>query len=142
MPWYEFAASCGCTLETYLPVSQFNAVQHCTHGTAMERVIGAPLLVKVAQDIAYDSPIDGSVITSWHARQEDLKRHDCVPYDPEMKRDHERRQDENDRQLEHAVEATVEEVIEKMPTKQRGRLYSELAEQGVETVYARSTKGA
>lgn len=142
MPWYEYAAACGCTLETYLPISQYHEAQRCTHGTVMERVIGAPLMVKVAQDIAYDSPIDGTVITSWHARQEDLKRHNCVPYDPEMKKDQERRLQEQDRQLDAAVDETVEAAVSRMPTRTRGRLYSELTEQGVDAQLVRSTKGA
>jgi hypothetical protein len=138
MPLYEWKCQDGCYVETYLTVFQHSGGQVCQqHGHVMEQVIGAPLMVKVKPDIAYDSPIDGTVITSWQARQEDLKRHNCVEYDPEMKRDYERSMDANDRQLEQAVETSVEEVIEKMPTAKRGRLYSELMEQGVDTVYER-----
>lgn len=108
----------------------------------MDLVIGAPLMVKVEPTIAYDSPIDGQHITSWHARREDLKRHDCVEYDPEMKTDYVRGIEARDKQLDQSVDAHVEAAIERMPTKQRGRLYSELTEQGVDLEYARSTKGA
>lgn len=140
MPMYQFRSSCGCTYECFLSLKSYNEVQRCTHGNVMERVIGAPLLVKVQPDIGYDSPIDGQHITSWAARQEDLKRHDCVPYDEGMKKDHERRMAEDDERLERAVDEDVEAAIEKMPTPKRAKLYSELAEQGMDTEYARSTK--
>lgn len=32
----------------------------------------------------YQSPIDGSPITSRHARREDLKKNGCVPYEESM----------------------------------------------------------
>lgn len=140
MPWYEYVALDGCRFETYLPVSRYKEVQFCQHGDLMEQVIGAPLMVKVEPTIAYDSPIDGQHITSWHARREDLKRHDCVEYDPEMKKDYLRGIEERDRQLDRSVDAHVEAAIERMPTKQRGRLHSELVEQGMDAQYER--KGA
>lgn len=32
----------------------------------------------------YTSPIDGRLITTRHERREDLKRNNCVPYEPSM----------------------------------------------------------
>jgi hypothetical protein len=32
----------------------------------------------------YQSPIDGRPITTRHARREDMKRNDCVEYEPSM----------------------------------------------------------
>jgi hypothetical protein len=104
-----------------------------------EQIITAPLLVKVAQDVCYDSPIDGRPITSWEARREDLKRSNCRPYDPEMKTDAARYRKAQDDALEASIDQHVEETIEKMPTAQRGKLYSELTEQGVQVEYVRST---
>lgn len=40
----------------------------------------APLLIKPMPD--YRSPVDGKLITSRHARREDLKRSGCVEWDP------------------------------------------------------------
>lgn len=41
---------------------------------------------QVIHDIEpYESPIDGKVISGRAARREDLKKHDCIPYD-EIKR--------------------------------------------------------
>lgn len=103
-------------------------------------MITAPLLVTAAPDVCYDSPIDGRPITSWQARQEDLKRHGCRPYDPEMKTDAARFRQAQDDALDRSIEVQVEETIEKMPTAKRGKLYSELTSQGFGLDYARTTK--
>jgi hypothetical protein len=143
MPMYSYRASCGCRYECFLPLKQFSEVQRCsTHGNVMERVIGAPLLVKAQPDIAYDSPIDGHHVTSWHGRREDLKKNGCIEYDEEMKNDYHRRIAESERQLDEAMGETVEEALEKMPTAKRAKLYSELTEQGMDIEYTRTTKGA
>jgi hypothetical protein len=97
------------------------------------------LLVRAAQDVCYDSPIDGRPITSWDARQEDLKRSNCRPYDPEMKTDAARFRKEQDAALDQSIDAHVEQAIEKMPTAQRGKLYSELTSQGIGLDYTRTT---
>jgi hypothetical protein len=106
-----------------------------------ERIITAPLLVKAAQDVCYDSPIDGRPITSWDARREDMKRSNCRPYDPEMKTDAARFRKEQDAALDQSIETHVERAIEKMPTAKRGKLMSELTAQGVGVEYVRSTIG-
>ena len=68
-----------------------------------------------------------------------MKRHDCVEYDPEMKKDYERRIKESDEHLDRLVDAHVEESIEKMPTAKRAQLYSEMTEQGMSADVVRST---
>jgi hypothetical protein len=102
-------------------------------------MITAPLLVKAAPNICYDSPIDGSHITSWDARREDLKRNGCREYDPEMKTDYHQRIKDSEAKLDATIEAHVEEAIEKMPTAKRGKLYSELTDQGVQADVIRTT---
>lgn len=143
MPLYEYTCPLGCTVDMFLTIKQHGTVQHCdSHSMPMEQVIGAPLMVKVEPTIAYDSPIDGRHITSWAARREDMARNNCIEYDPEMKKDAERRAQEEDQRLDASVEETIEAAIEKMPTKKRGQLYSEMTEQGFDTELVRSTKGA
>ncbi len=105
----------------------------------MEVVIGAPLLVKTAADVCYDSPIDGRPITNWQARQEDLKRNNCRPYDPEMKTDAARVRKEAEDKLDQQVDVTVESAIEKMDGRTRGKLASELLDQSADVNVVRST---
>lgn len=80
----------------------------------------------VQRDICYDSPIDGRPITNKFARLEDLKRNNCIEYDPGMKQDAARRREESDRKLDSSVEQSVERAYEAMPTKQREKLAAEL----------------
>ena len=105
----------------------------------MEQIISAPTMVKVAQDICYDSPIDGRPITSWSAREEDLKRNHCRPYDPAMKQDAERFRNESQAKVEAAMDETVAEAITKMTTKERGKLYTDLTEKGLTADIIRTT---
>jgi hypothetical protein len=87
--------------------------------------------------VCYDSPIDGTPITSWAAREEDLKKHGCRPYDPEMKTDYTNRLKREDEALDAAVHATGEEAVEKMPTAKRAKLASDLLDKGAQIEYAR-----
>lgn len=98
---------------------------------AAVRVFTAPIMVKASQDVCYDSPVDGRHITSHAARQEDLKRNGCIEYDPEMKKDHERRQRESNEKLDAAVEETVCREIAKMPKRKKDQLVKEVVGQGV-----------
>lgn len=110
-----------------------------TCGMLAEQVIGAPLLVKAAQNVMYDSPITGLPITSWEAHREDLKRSGCRPYDPEMKKDAERFRKEKADELDKSIELHVEETVEKMPSAKRAKLASELIDQGIGADVVRTT---
>lgn len=90
-----------------------------------ERTLYAPL-VFVQRDICYDSPIDGRHITNKHARIEDLARSGCIEYDPEMKKDSQRRIKQSDDALDKSVGEYVHEQFNKMPTAKRERLANEL----------------
>jgi hypothetical protein len=105
----------------------------------MEVIIQPPLLVKASPDVCYDSPIDGTPITSMAQRREDLARHDCIPYDPGMKQDATRRVKEQDEALDQAIERDVERAIETMPTTKRGQLLRDIVDKGETIEYARST---
>ena len=98
-----------------------------------------PAMIKVCADVSYDSPIDGTPITSWAARQEDLKRSNCRPYDPEMKTDAAHRRKAEEAALDTLIETHAEQVTEKMTTAQRGKIYSELTEQGTTAEIVRTS---
>jgi hypothetical protein len=98
---------------------------------AAVRIFTPPIMVKASQDICYNSPIDGRPITSQAARRDDLARHGCIPYDPEMKTDADRKQRERQDSLDRAVEATVAREITKMPTAKKAQLRKEVMNQGL-----------
>lgn len=98
---------------------------------AAVRIFTAPA-INVSPDIAYDSPIDGTHITTYAARKEDLKRHDCIPYDPEMKKDAARRQAERQAAFDQHIDRTVGETIAKMPSKKKAQLRKEVVNMGMD----------
>ncbi len=142
MPNYVYLCRAGHQYQRFSTVSEHSPVSVCECGQQATQVITAPTLVKVAADICFDSPIDGRPITSHDAWREDLKRNDCVPYDPEMKTDAKRRIEDEDAKLDASIDAHVEEAIEKMPTAKRAQLWSEMKEQGMTADVVRSTPGA
>ena len=138
MPLYSFRCQQGCDEERYLPLAEYDSAQVCaTHREMMWRTISAPLMLKVQPDVRYNSPVDGRHITSMNAHREDLKRNNCVAYDPEVKTDSKRRQRESEESLAREVSDTVESFVEKLPTKRRGQLMSEMTERGQDIAFAR-----
>ena len=141
MPFYVYRCPNQHRFELFLTVADHVETWACLEcPERAQQVITAPVMVTAAPDVCYDSPIDGRPITSWQARQEDLKRHQCSPYDPEQKTDAARRRTEHEAALDQSVETFVERTIEQMPTAQRGRLYSEVTEQGTDLTIERTTR--
>jgi hypothetical protein len=137
MPFYDYSCPDGHLFTKYFSVSNHVGELYCDCGELAKQIISSPAMVKVAPSIAYDSPIDGRPITTWAAREEDLKRNNCRPYDPEMKTDAANYRKEQQAKLEAALDETVAETITKMPTKDRGKLYADLTEKGEDIVVER-----
>jgi len=132
MPTYSYRCSDGHTTLMMVPVSLYQATVPCeTCAEIAERVFTAPILVKVAQDVHYASPVTGQPVQSHAARREDMARHGCVEYDPEMKKDVDRRRDESMQALEAGIEETVYEEMAKMSSAQKAKLASEVIDQGL-----------
>jgi putative FmdB family regulatory protein len=125
VPTYEYrCGGCGSARDAYRTVEQRNDAPVCC-GQGMERQISR-VMGFVQADIRYDSPIDGRPITNKQMRLEDLARSNCQPYDPEMKKDAERRRKEAEAKLEKAVDETVEREIHAMTPRKRESLIGEL----------------
>ncbi len=56
-----------------------------------------------------------------------------------MKHDQDRRIKAMDTDMDRSIERTAEELVEKLPTKKRGELLSEMTEQGKDIVFERRT---
>lgn len=127
MPTYEYSCdSCGKRFDMTLPLSQYNTPQMCVCGILARKMLSAPS-VFVPKDICYDSPIDGRPITNMRERIEDLKRADCVPWEPGIKQDGERRKRETEAALDAAIDTSVDQFIESLPCDKRISLANELA---------------
>ena len=140
MPTYDFECGIGHCFERFLPLSHYDEAQRCACGSAATKVFLKPPMGFVQRDCVYDSPIDGRPITSWAQRREDLARNGCQEYDPEMKKDAARFRAQQDAKLERAVDETVEETIEKMPSRKKELLERELSA-GADIDVVRSTRG-
>jgi putative FmdB family regulatory protein len=135
VPIYEYVCPEGHRFERVLKVADCGVPQACECGLGSQKVLSPPM-VFVSQEIRYESPIDGKVITTKQQRQDDLARHGCIPYDPEMKKDAARRQVESEKKLEAAMDATIEKTIHEMPSRKREKLTAEL-QGGVTADYVR-----
>ena len=80
----------------------------------------------VRPDVHYQSPIDGRVIRSQSERIDDMRRNGCIEYDPEMKKDTIRRDQEVERALDSSIDVEVEKNFLKMPSAKKERLAAEL----------------
>lgn len=139
MPTYSYHCACGLSWLAYRTLASFQPHLTCECGLEGDLVITAPVLVKAQSDCRYDSPIDGTPITSHAQRIEDMKRHNCIEYEPGMKQDQQRRVAEDDAKLDRSIEQHVERVIEKMPTKQRNKLASDILDRGETIEHVRQT---
>ena len=147
MPTFVYKCPDGHITELYMH-RHAQVVRGCGHRSrqgagccdlVIEQIITPPMLVKVAADVCYDSPIDGSHITSWDKRTEDLKKNNCSPYDPCIKQDYHARIAREEQALDKAIETHVEAAVEKMPGHKRAQLHSELVDQGKEVSVERLT---
>lgn len=130
MPLHDFRCTyCGAVEERHVPSDNLSQLQwhKCGEVSApMEKVFLKAPVGFVQRDICYDSPVDGRPITSKQARIEDLRRNDCVEYDPGMKQDAERARREAEARLDRALDETVEAAIAVLDTRSREKLDSEL----------------
>lgn len=74
--------------------------------TYQETEHAAPYVMGDTPD--YTSPIDGKLISGRKQRREDLKRNNCVEYDPGMKDDARRIRMDQERQFERSLGETME----------------------------------
>lgn len=125
MPIYEWKCVCGSKFERYLKYDESDSAPICDCGERASRVISRPMLV-VAPDVHYRSPIDDQPITTMRQRANDMARSGCIPYDPGMKQDANRRIVDDDKRLDRAVDDTVDAALAAMPTRKREELESEM----------------
>jgi putative FmdB family regulatory protein len=124
---YEYECPCGAKFERVLPVSRYDEPQTCQCGKVANKLISRPALAWAQRECLYDCPITGKVISSYAQHYDNLKRHGCQEYDPEMKKDAARFRKQQDEALEKSVDETVERAIEAMPSRKKELLERELS---------------
>lgn len=138
MPLHNFVCANGHLSELYQPLDGLKEWEQCPSCDewAQKRFLRAP--AGRVLNVQYQSPVDGRAITTKHAREEDLARNNCVPYDPEMKTDYLRRQRESNEAIEKKADALVEAEIHNMGARKRERLEAEFRN-GADLAFERST---
>lgn len=135
MPLHDFRCPENHVFEVFVGQGQDTVDCPWHMGKVAEKVFLTPPMGFVQRDICYDSPVDGRPITNKHAREDDLKRNGCIPYEPGMRQDAERVRREADAELDKSVEASVDEFFATAPTRKLEKLDQELrAGASVETV--------
>lgn len=136
MPLHDFMCERGHVTEEL--VAQGVDQITCACYLPAHKVFLTPPMGFVQRDICYDSPIDGRPITTKQARLDDLARHGCIEYDPEMKKDQAARIAREEAALEAAVDQTVDREIAQMPARKREKLEAEM-QGGMDAVPERMT---
>lgn len=126
MPTYEYECAKGHKFDRILPVARYDEPQTCECGKVAQKLISRPALAWASREVNYDCPITGIPITSMAQHKDNLARHGCQQYDPEMKKDAENFRRKSQEALEKSVDETVEAAIEKMPSRKKEVLEREL----------------
>lgn len=124
MPIYEFKCEEGHLFDRYLPLAEYKSPQVCECGKAAIKLISRPNIAPIF--VPYQSPITGEMIETKHARTEDLKKSNCVPYETGLIEESQKRVKREEQKLDAEIGTTVERVIETMSPKQRENLENEL----------------
>ena len=135
MPIYEYECKLGHKFDRFLKLSEYQEPQICECGAESRKLISTPMIAP--QFESYESPIDGSPITSKKKRIEDMKRNGCVPYEGGIVEENTRRMKVEEQKLEREIDNTVDGILENMPARKKEILESEL-KSGASIEYGRN----
>lgn len=112
MPLHDFRCAEGHITEAWVPQGlDVVGCAYCKGYKSATKVFLKAPQGYVQPDICYDSPIDGRPITTKQARLEDLKRNGCREYETGEKEEMLKQKELEEKSLDRAVEATVEETL-------------------------------
>lgn len=115
MPTYDYRCGVGHTFDGFSTIAERHNPRLCTCGEPAALVIlHAP---SVRGDLpGYQSPIDGKWIEGRRARNEDLVRNGCRPYEGRDSEHKEmtKRQNENEDKLDQLIDTAVETTLTEM----------------------------
>lgn len=126
MPMYQYhCATCDVRRDVMKKLAEIDSVTSCTKcGFAMNRELCAPM---VRPDIpGYTCPITDKWIEGRRAHAENLKRHGCRVLESGETEACKRNAAASEAAFDSAIEATVEEFVETLPTEKKEQLAVEL----------------
>lgn len=133
MPVYVFRCEKGHKFDRFLKLEDYDTPQVCDCGCRAERQIVATM---IRPDIPnwdrYVSPATGKLITSYKERREDMKASGCVDYEPSLTNETKKSISQQEAYLDKAIEETVDMEFEKMDSRKKEQLESELKHMDIE----------
>lgn len=136
MPLHDYQCHLGHVTERMLPAG-VDTTRCDTCGLEANKVFLTPPLVR--GDLpGYVSPVSGEWIEGRRAREEDLRRTGCRPYDEGEKEAAERHRAREEREFDKRLDETIDSTIQGWDARKRERLQSEM-DAGVDAVVARTT---
>ena len=85
---------------------------------------------------AYESPITGEVITTYRQREQEMKKHGCVDYEPTIRNDIDNKIKRDEAKLDKLVDETIDHEISQMDSRKRELMEQEL-NAGADITYER-----
>lgn len=139
MPLHSFICDNGHHTVRMQSLSALREYEQCAFCElqAQKRFLSFPAAF-VQRDVNYESPVDGRVINSKHARREDMARNNCIEYDPAMKDDHMKRLRDSDEKLGRDIDHHFDAELSAMPARKKELLEQELRS-GADLEFTRST---
>lgn len=113
MPIYEYQCAAGHVFDGYASVETRHTPQACRCGLAGHKVILHPPRVFGDYE-GYESPASGRWIEGRRARERDFAETGTRPYELGEREEMVRRQAENDRKADQAVDEAVEHTLREM----------------------------
>ena len=123
---YEHECSNGHRFEIVCALKDFQKTRECPTCKEQAGIRISAVKGFVGREVNYDCPITGKPITSYSQHRDNLARHGCQEYDPEMKKDAANYRKAHDEAIDRAVDETVERQIEAMPGHKREALGKDL----------------
>lgn len=137
MPIYTYRCTNNHQFDRFLNLKDYKQPQVCECGADSKKII-MPTMINcdIAPWDSYISPASGKLITSYKQRRKDMAEHDCVDYEPSLKKHITSHMETEEAKLEKAMDETVEAEFEKMPIRKREKLAEELTS-GADCEYTR-----
>jgi len=139
MPIYAYKCMNGHEFEKFLKMADSDEEQFCECGRPGHKQVTAARVV--ADYAGYECPISGAWIEGRAAHRENLAKHGCRVFEPGEREATAKYAAKLDADMDVEVEATVDEFLSKLDTKQRDSLAAEM-NAGVDVAYTRQTADA
>ena len=126
MPLYQFRCPNDHNFDRFLKLAEYDTLQYCECGQKAKLQI-VPTMINKSRFESYESPIDGSPITSNKKRIEEMARHDCVDYEPSMKDESTRIMKEGEAALDRQVDDHVDKFWDGLSSEKRESFAKEIS---------------